>query len=287
MRSTHQAAAPAETARDDRVLPYVRALSAVIIPFLLLAFVVLYMFPADTGRLFAWTIRSRMTAMTLASAYLGGAYFFTRVLWIRRWHTISVGFAAVALFASLLGVATILHWETFRHSAVAFWLWVGLYFTTPFLVIAGWVTNSGYATPSRPDELRLGRARWVVAIVGLSALVQGVVMFLVPAAVIPLWPWPLTPLTCRVVGSIFCLGCAGLVSLVDPRWTRLRLMLQVEAVMIISMLVAAARARAEFSPERPLTWLLLAGFLAVLAGSVFLWWSMESRGQRVGDAVRD
>ena len=52
--------------RDDHVLGYTRVLAAVIIPFLVAAFVLLYVFPADTARLFAWTITSRLTAMVLA-----------------------------------------------------------------------------------------------------------------------------------------------------------------------------------------------------------------------------
>ena len=42
----------------DRVLPGTRVLSVVIIPFLLVAFVVLYFWPSadDTARLFAWRI---------------------------------------------------------------------------------------------------------------------------------------------------------------------------------------------------------------------------------------
>lgn len=41
---------------DDRVLAYTRVLSLAIVPFLLVAFAVLYLFPGDTKRLFAWTI---------------------------------------------------------------------------------------------------------------------------------------------------------------------------------------------------------------------------------------
>ena len=56
-------------------------------------------------------------------------------------------------------------------------------------------------------EARLGGvARWIVALIGLLALVQGIVMFLTPPQVIAIWPWTLTPLTCRVIGAIFCLA---------------------------------------------------------------------------------
>ena len=264
--------------RDDRVLPYTRLLSLLIIPFLLAAFVVLYLFPGDTKRLFAWTINPTMTPMMLASAYLGGAYFFIRVLREPRWNVVKTGFVCVALFASLLGVATILHWDKFNHRHVAFWLWTGLYFTAPFLVTGAWLANRRYAAPAGADERRLGgTARSIVAATGTIALVQGIVMFLAPSRMIAIWPWTLTPLTCRVVGAIFCLGSAGIVVLVDPRWTTLKLMLQVEVLMVTLTLVGAVRARAEFDPSRALTWLLLSGFIAVLLGSVYLWYAMERR----------
>jgi hypothetical protein len=264
--------------RDDRVLTSTRVLSAVITPFLLAAFVLLYLFPGDTGRLFAWTINSTMTSMVLASAYLGGSFFFIRVLRETRWNVVKTGFLSVALFASLLGVATIVHWDKFNHHHVAFWLWAGLYFTTPFLVMGAWFANGRFASSAGVDELRLGGvARWIVGLIGLLALVQGVVMFLAPTQVIAIWPWMLTPLTSRVVGAIFCLGSAGIGVLVDPRWSSVKLMLQVEALMVTLMLIAAVRAHSEFYSDRPVTWLMLGGFVAVLLGSAFLWFTMEIR----------
>jgi hypothetical protein len=269
--------------RDGKILPYVRVLSAVIIPFLVLAFVVLYLFPHDTARLFAWPITSTMTSMTLASAYLGGVVFFTRVAFRERgWGAVSGGFVAVTLFATLLGIATITHWSIFSQDKLAFWLWAGLYLTTPFLVAGGWLANTRSAgSTAGADDVELGAwtAR-VVGLVGLLALVQGAALFVAPAAMIPLWPWPLTPLTAQVVGAIFCLGCAGLVIWRDPRWSRLRLLLDVSIVMIVSIMVAAVRARAELATDRPLTWLLAAGFVAVLAGVVRLRWIMRRRAVR-------
>jgi hypothetical protein len=264
--------------RDDRVLAYTRALSLVIVPFLLVAFVVLYVFPGDTRRLFAWTINPTMTPMVLASAYLGGAYFFVRVLGERRWNVVKTGFLSVALFASLLGVATVIHWDRFNHRHVAFWLWAALYFATPVLVFGGWLANRRFAAPPGADELRLGGiARPVVAMVGLLALAQGVVMFLAPRQVIAIWPWMLTPLTCRVVGAIFCLGSAGIGVLVDPRWSSVSLMIEVEIIMVALILIGAARARTQFHTGRPATWLMLGGFVAVLVGSAGLWSAMEAR----------
>jgi hypothetical protein len=65
--------------------------------------------------LFAWPIKPTMTPMVLASAYLGGAYFFVRVLSERHWNAIQAGFVSVTVFATLLGVATAIHWNKFNH----------------------------------------------------------------------------------------------------------------------------------------------------------------------------
>jgi len=271
-------AADGSVTRDDRVLLYTRVVSLVIIPFLLVAFLLLYFFPDHTMELFAWTIKPTMTPMVLASAYLGGAYFFLHVLRESRWNVVKTGFLSVSLFASLLGVATIIHWDRFNHGHVAFWLWTGLYLSAPFLVFGGWLANSRFASPAREGERCLGdMARRAVALIGLLALLQGIVMFLAPTRVIAVWPWFLTPLTCRVMGTIFCLGSAGIGVLVDPRWTTARLMVQVEALMVTLMLVAAVRARTEFDTTRALTWLMLGGFVAVALGSAALWYTMEIR----------
>ncbi|MDO8732379.1 MAG: hypothetical protein Q7L55_07400 [Actinomycetota bacterium] len=76
--------------RDDHVLGYTRGLSAFIAPFLLAAFVILYIFPTRTEQLRSWTIASTMTSMVLASAYAGGFYFFIRMLTERRWAAASL-----------------------------------------------------------------------------------------------------------------------------------------------------------------------------------------------------
>ena len=111
-----------------KVLPTTRWLALFIIPFLVVAAVILWFLPDQTGRLFAWPIRPPMTAMLLGTAYAGGIYFFTRVAFARQWHRVKVGFLPVATFSSLLCVATVLHWDRFTHGHVSFWTWVLLYF---------------------------------------------------------------------------------------------------------------------------------------------------------------
>src|ERR1700680_3752172 len=113
--------------RHDSILASTRWVSALIIPFLTAAFVILYIWPDRTDQLFAWTIRPRMTPLLMGAGYIAGAYFFVRVVTGRRWHHVTLGFPAVAAFATLEGLATILHWDRFYHDHISFWAWVLLY----------------------------------------------------------------------------------------------------------------------------------------------------------------
>jgi hypothetical protein len=262
----------------DRVLPGTRVLSIVIIPFLLVAFVVLYFWPSadDTARLFAWRIVPGFTSMALASAYLGGAYFFFRAALATQWHTVGGGFVPVALFASLLGIATIAHWDKFIHTNVAFWLWAALYFTTPFLVVAVWLLNRRQRSePAAGDLLLSAGTALLFGVLGIAATATSLFLFLLPSAAIAVWPWTLTELTARVTGAIFALGIAGTGVFADKRWTSARILLQVAGFMLGLFLIGAIRSLGDFDTSKPLTWIFAAGFTALAAGVTILYVRME------------
>jgi hypothetical protein len=269
-----------DLAADDRVLPATRGVAYAIVPFLVVAFAVLYPWPTDTGRLFAWHIAPTMTPMVLGSAYLGGAYFFVRAARSPAWHRVKGGFVPVAVFASLMGVATILHWDKFLHTHVAFWLWALLYFTTPFLIIGVWLVNRRYDAPPTGDDLLLSRpAVAVVAAVGTLALATGLVLFASPATAMRFWPWHLTPLTSRVVGAVLCLGLAGIGAPLDRRWSTARIPFQVAGLMLTLMVIAGIRAHAEFTTGRAATWIFAVGFVAAAVGVWVFYWRTERRAR--------
>ncbi|MGB8383308.1 MAG: hypothetical protein WCG47_19010, partial [Dermatophilaceae bacterium] len=264
---------------DDRVLPATRAVAVGIFPFLVAGFVILYVFPDRTTQLFAWTIAPTMTSMVLASAYGGGAYFFARVFRENRWHTVKAGFPAVALFATVLGVATVVHWDRFNHPHPAFWIWATLYLVAPFIVAGVWLANRLSEAEPTDDAARLDRwARVSVATVGVLALGLGLVMEMAPSTLIPFWPWSLTPLTCRVLGAVFCLGLAGLAVLFDDRSLTVARLVEVQLVMTLLAAAAAVRAHDQLDSSRPLTWVMLAGMGVLLLGGGLLYRQTRSLG---------
>jgi hypothetical protein len=268
---------------DNRVLRTTRGVAAVIIPFLVLAFVVLDGWPRDTARLFAWPIKPPLTPMVLGAVYLGGAYFFARAVPATGWHTIKGGFPPVATFATLMGIATILHWGKFTHSHLAFWLWAGLYFTTPFLIAGVWIVNRRFEDRTAEGDVLVPEAMArIIGAIGVLAAVMSAFLFLFPGRAIEIWPWTLTPLTARVMGAIFALGLAAIGAFTERRWSAYRLLVQVEMIMLALILVSGIRGAADWDPSNLLTWLFAGGFVGVLVASVVLYVRMQRLSRTVG-----
>src|SRR2546421_11190695 len=266
--------------RNDRIFPETRWVAAIIVPFLVVAFGILYLFPDHTRELFAWTIQPRMSAMLLGAAYIGGSYFFVRVATLARWHWVKVGFLPVTTFATLMGIATILHWDRFNHGSISFFAWAGLYFTTPFLVFLLWLRNRS-TDPGPTDtshELRVPNlVRLVIGIVGSLTLLTSIVLFVEPGLMMSAWPWQLTPLTARVMGALFALtGVGELAIALDVRWSAVRIPLQSQMIGIALIGLAMIFSWSTFHQANPLTWIFLTSIVFLLVASPLLYVWMEA-----------
>jgi hypothetical protein len=266
--------------RSDTILQETRWLAIVVVPFLIVASAILYLWPNDTGRLFARPIKPPMTAMMLGAAYMGGIYFFSRVIAAREWSAIKAGFLPVTAFASLLGVATILHWDRFTHGHVSFWAWAGLYFTTPFLVVASWLINR-QSDPRVREPGDPAIPLWLRAILGSVGVVNvaiSLMLFVLPDAMLTMWPWTLSPLTARVMSAMFALpGLVALGLASDERWSAARIILEAQALSIALILIAALRAWSDFKPNGAATWLFIGGLSGLLIGIVAVYLGMEAK----------
>jgi len=233
----------------DRIYPVTRILGAVVIPFLALAVLILYFFPDQTGQRFAWPVKPPLTAMLMAAAYAGGIYFFSFVVFGRHWHRVKLGFLPVTTFASLLGIATILHWDKFTPGHIAFILWAGLYFSTPFLVFAAWLYNRREDPGSEQVGGPLFSAGWryFFALQAIGTLILGVGLFLTPVRLVPAWPWTLTPLTAQVMGALFAIpGVLAIEIVIEPHWKPAQRLLEAQFVSFLLILGGLLRSRADF-----------------------------------------
>ncbi|GAA1447387.1 hypothetical protein [Leifsonia poae] len=266
----------------DRILPYTRVVGAIIIPFLVAAFVILYPLADHTDTLFAWTIAPPLTAMLLGSAYFGGIWFFVHVVRPNRWHAVRYGFPAVLLFATLLAVATFLHWGKFHFGHISFIVWVTLYVTTPLMVLVAMILNRR-EDPRVPDERDVVIPAWVrilLAVVGLAALVVGLCLFVVPQIAIDVWGWKLTPLTARVCGAILTLpGMVNVWMLGDSRWSAFRQVFQAQLASLVFIALALAIRNRELLWARPSAAMFVCGILVSLLAyaAIYIWAEVRLR----------
>ncbi|MGZ4148489.1 MAG: hypothetical protein ACXVQJ_00465 [Actinomycetota bacterium] len=262
--------------RDDRVLPLTRAVAAVVIAFLLVAWVVLFLLPGQTDRRFAWTIQPTMTAMLMGAGYGSALYFFARVLTERRWHRVGLGFLPTTLFTWMMLGATFLHWDRFRHGSLPFALWFWIYLLTPVVVPGLWLLNRR-RDPGAPEPGEPSFPAWVrMAMVAAGAFMLAVAawMYLVPTSAIGVWAWLLTPLTARAVAAFVALpGAAWLAIVWDGRWSAARTMLATVAIGLVLLLTAVARAWSEFDHANVLSYVYVAGLAGTLAAiaALTLW----------------
>jgi hypothetical protein len=274
--------------RDDRILPFTRVLAAVVTAILVTAWVVLYLWPEQTDRRFAWTVAPTMTPMLMGAGYGSAALFWARVTAGRRWHTVGIGFLPTTVFAWMLLVATLLHWEKFHHGTGAFRLWLWVYLVTPIAVPAVWAWNRRHDR-GVPDAGDPPFPRAVIAALITSGVVMLAIaawLFLFPSSAIGVWPWSLTPLTARTVAAFVALpGVAWLAIAADGRWSATKAVVETLALGLVLLLIAVARAWREFDTGRPMTWAYVGGLAGTLAALVIWFGWMERRSRALQDST--
>jgi hypothetical protein len=269
--------------RDDRVLPETKVLGVFIVPFLLVAFPLLYFFPDDTGNWWAWEIRPSMTALIMGAGYIAGAYFFVRVATATRWHRVHLGFLPITAFTSFLGIATFVWWDRFDHDHVAFWIWTVLYVTTPVLVPLVWLrnrrTDPGTLEPAGDHYLSHG-VRTTLKAVGAGQVAIALVLLLSPSTMVDIWPWPLDVLGATTLGAWFALpGVTALMMGIDGRWSAIRITLESQLIGLTLILLGTVRAWEQFDTSNGLTYVFAGGMALLLAALAALWGSGGGAGR--------
>ena len=197
----------------------------------IIAILQLYFFSTATDKFFAWTIAVPLTAAFLGAGF--GAGFILVFLYRNEklWANARVALPGVLVFTLLTLLATILHIDKFHINtssdpvAIFFsWVWLAVYIVAPIVqAVAIWQQTRITGTePPRQNPL----PAWLKSALGVHVaimLLVGIPLFIVPAAISPLWPWALTPLTARAVAS-WLIGIGAILghALWENEWSRIR-----------------------------------------------------------------
>jgi hypothetical protein len=237
------------TQRADRIYPFTKFVAVLLGSVVLFAFIVLYFFPTRTKQLFAWPIAPPMTAMFMGASYANGAIFFACVLFGRSWHRVWAPHVGVFVFATLLLIATFLHWDRFTHGHPVFYIWVLIYVVAPILTPIALLTNwrEDQGQPDERDAIVPLVLRVIWLIPGILFLIAALYAFIKPTWLIPMWPWKGTPLTMRVIVSFYSmLGVAVVAVFREPRWSAWRIGLSGVIVWHALTILAALLRQGDF-----------------------------------------
>jgi hypothetical protein len=211
------------------VLRPTRALLVVFGVLTLLAVAALFVRPETTDRFFAWTVTPPLTAAFYGAAYLAGFTLVVLSLRADAWAHARAAVVTIFIFTLLSLVATLVHNDRFHFGSSApvargaAWFWLAVYVVVPVVLVVLLVVQAR-APGTHPERARrLPRPlAAALAVEGTVLLAVGVVLFARPG-LLTAWPWPLTPLTSRVVGAwLVSFGIAAWLAVYEDDLARLR-----------------------------------------------------------------
>jgi hypothetical protein len=231
----------------------------------------LFVFPTHTDDLFAWTIQPPLTA-----AFLGASYWASTTLAVacaseRDWAR-GRAFAAPYFIAGVVLLwVTIVHWDRFHMDEVTGWLWLILYaiFPPSVLLLLGRQLRTPGTEPPRGPRI----ATPILALIGLQGVVMvalGTALVVAPEDASSLWPWQLTPLTGRAIGTfVLSQGTLSLMVCLERDWARVRPPMLQMLVLGTLHLVAVARFSDTLDWDSAGAWLYVGFVASVLAVGVY------------------
>lgn len=244
----------------------------------MLAFVALFVLAEHTERYFAWTIVPAATAAFLGAAYAAGCLLVVLGLRSGRWELVRTPYVTILVFTAVTLVATLLHLDRFHFRStetvarLAAWFWLEIYVLVPVCMSIMLVVQERHrmaATGRRPDPLPL-RLAVPLGVQGAVLLVVGLVLFVTPRSAALLWPWPLTPLTARMVAAwLVAFGVAAVLILRQGNLAEARISAWAYGLLGLLELVVGVRYLETVRWSSPAAWVYaaVAVSIAIVAGA--------------------
>ena len=242
----------------------------------LLAFGALFVLAERTEQAFAWTIQPPVTAAFLGAAYAAGCALVVLALRRGSWLALRIPFLTIGVFVVLTLLATLLHLDRFHFAAPtplargAAYFWMAIYVLVPPAMAVALVAQERRA-PQRPGRLPMPSGLSVLLLVqGVLMLAVGAALFLAPAGEALLWPWPLTPLTARVVAAwLLAFGLGAILTWRQGDLARTDVAATAYALLAVLQVVVLLRFVGTVRWAAPATWAYVALLVSILVGSAY------------------
>jgi hypothetical protein len=266
------------------VLPTTKALLLVFSVLTALAVGALYVLADDTADVFAWTIQPPLTAAVLGAGYAAGFLLVVLSLLDPVWAHSRVAVLTIFVFVVLTLGATLMHIDRFHMQAefaglpwlarAAAWFWLGVYVLVPLALAVAIVRQERAGgrdpVPRHPVPPLL---RAALAAESAVLLVVGLPLYIAPASATTLWPWPLTPLTARVLAAwLIAFGAATALAAAVGDLRRLRTAAIAYTVLGLLVGLAVLRFQGTVAWGSPAAWVFSCVLVAIIATGAGGWW---------------
>jgi hypothetical protein len=233
----------------------------------------LFVLSEYTDAYFAWRIRPPLTAAFLGAGFASGFVLVFLSVTERVWANVRLAFLTIFVFTVVTLVATLLHLRQFHwvlglttafgRFAALFWLIV--YIAVPIAMVVALRAEARAPGADPPRIVPL--PRWIAGLLaaqGITLLLVGALLFLVPSTASWLWPWPLPPLNARAVAAwLLAFGGAAALGLAENDVRRLKIPAIAYTVFAVLQLLAVARYAIHVQWESPPAWAYVAGVAGI------------------------
>ncbi|HVK24447.1 MAG TPA: hypothetical protein VM677_24075 [Actinokineospora sp.] len=237
-----------------------------------LVFALLTVFSGYTESLFAWPMRSPLTAATLGAGFGAAAVLLGLALRERYWVNARIAALAPPLLLGLTLIASVTQLSAFPLKGgplVAFaasWLWMLAHVGLPFFAVIALAVQFAKRGSAPERESPLPRwARSAVDLLAVSMVLAGVLFFVSPTTFAGWWPWEVAPLDLRALSAwAITFGVAVAFAVWEDDLRRVRIGLAAFVVFGALALLAMLRYAGEVRWAHPSAWLYLAVVLGLL-----------------------
>jgi hypothetical protein len=218
-----------------------------------------FLAPTRVDRALPWLVPP-LHARFLGAMYLSGTTFMLGAIVARSWSSVRVVVPMISIWTGMLFIASLFHLSTFSWARPQTWVWFAAYLIYP--LIAAWIawTMRDARAPGRGMPLPQSIRRYLlvqgVVVTGLALL-----LFFLPAAMVKVWPWRITPMLAQLYGAPFlAYGVGSLYGARQRAYADARILLVATFVFAGGVLLASLMHRSLFAAGRASSWVWFGGF---------------------------
>ncbi len=221
--------------------------------------------PAKMDRSFTWAALPPLHAGFVGMLYLFGGVFMVGCVLARRRAQVTAALPAIALFTSLLLLATVLNSEAFDFDLAPVWVWTLSYTIYPaialLLIWRAWARRTAAADTGAPTLAPW--ARTFLRVQAVAFALVGLALLIAPSAMVDAWPWPISAGLAQFYGGPFLAyaACSWLYSRAGA-WADLAAIVPAMLVFSAGTIVVSLVHLDLFSSSDLAAWIWFGGFAA-------------------------